>query len=189
MCACVCVCVYEGSAAQGLLGVQAGQDARSELAFSLAELLDDRSHSLQFALARAAWIRGSYVASLAHSVRGYLRAFSEPTIRRVALRNFVIWFLLTLLLSAVAFVCLQIVTKGSRLLRDLSRPLPLPQFAAVVLVVALLAAPLVLPSGWIWATLVCAVLLWGYGSQSERWAIVACLLILGLVPSELRTDS
>lgn len=170
-------------AAQGLQGVQAGQDARSALAFSLAEELDSRSHSLQFALARAAWMRGRYPSSIAHSVQGYVRALSEPTLQRLALRNVLIWLLLALLLSSVAFVALQVVTKGPRLLRDLSRRAPLPSLAALGVIASLLAVPMLLPSGWMWASLIYAVLLWGYGSQSERWVLAACLLILGLVPT------
>jgi tetratricopeptide (TPR) repeat protein len=95
-----------------------------------------------------------------------------------------LWLLLSLLITAALFVALQMATKGGALLRDLMAnlggALPVP-IAALAAAIAMLW-PLLLPDGWIWLVLQWAVLLWGYGSSSERWALGAAAVILCGVP-------
>ncbi|MEM6456862.1 MAG: tetratricopeptide repeat protein, partial [Acidobacteriota bacterium] len=103
--------------------------------------------------------------------------------RTLWLHRLLLWGLYTLLVSGALFVIVQMAAKGSDLFVDLRRLLGgrLPPMASALLVVALLIAPIALPSGLMWLLLWWSVLLWGYGSASERTVLIALWLMLGLV--------
>ncbi|MEM8930822.1 MAG: tetratricopeptide repeat protein, partial [Acidobacteriota bacterium] len=53
------------------------------------------------------------------------------------------------------------------------------------LTVLILIWPIVLPSGLLWLALYWSILLWGYGSSSERGVLIGLWLLLGLIPGVL----
>ncbi len=170
-------------AARGVEAARQGDDGGAELAFGLAVPLDENGSAVHFGRGRADWGDGQYFSAMGHLARGYRLAFVDPGLRRLAVRNGVIWLMLTLLISAGVFIALQFATKGALLLKDLRQRLPVHPFLGGGAVIALLCLPVLLPSGWLWLGLVWAVLLWSYVSQSERWVLAVCIVLLGAVPT------
>ena len=100
------------------------------------------------------------------------------------------WFLVSLILTAAGFVALQMASKGPQVYREVVNWLSrlLPRVFALAIAAGFFLWPFLIPRGWIWVLLFWAALLWGYGSSSERWAMAASLLILGLAPVLIRVQ-
>jgi tetratricopeptide (TPR) repeat protein len=103
---------------------------------------------------------------------------------RLSLANVAFWLLTALLIAGVAFVAVQMATRGrglvARLYSWLKPHMPAP--AGWALTVLLLVWPLALPGGPMLLVVYWAILLWGYGERHERVTLAALLLLLGLAP-------
>lgn len=124
---------------------------------------------------------------MASSVRGFLRWMRLPLERKIWLQNVGLWLILSLILSGGLFVALQMAAKGRVLysdLLDLIEP-RVPRPLADALVAAVLIWPLFLPSGVLWLALYWSVLLWAYGSLTERVGFLLMWLVLGVTPLSL----
>jgi hypothetical protein len=169
-----------GMLVRGVESARAGDPERARWALEMAQELDRGSPEWSFAASRVAWHDRSPIEATGHLARGY-GAMSRRSLQSTLWWiDFGIWVASSLLATAALYVALQMVTKGPALLRDLLASLggmlPLP-IAALAAAVAMLW-PLLLPHGWIWLLLQWSVLLWGYGSSSERWATIAAVAIL-----------
>lgn len=161
-----------------------GDATRAARALTSAERLDPARPEAAFAAARVAHLGERPLAAALAVSRGYLRLFGPPVLRRMAFYGLASFAVFALLAGAVLFLAVQMATKGSALLSDLGRLLSgrLPRFLIYPVAVVLLLWPLVLPSGPLWLIVYWSILLWGYGSATERMVLVAAWLFAGAVP-------
>ncbi len=168
-----------------------GEGARAQRALVAAEVLDPGRPETAFAAAEVARREGRWPASVIEVGRGYARLLAWPALRRLALYNAARFALGALLAAGVLFVALQAAAKGGALVADLVRLLEtrLPRAVAYPAALVLLLWPLALPLAPLWLLVWWTVLLWGYGSPTERAVMVAVWLAAGAAPlalSELR---
>lgn len=178
------------SVAAATCAVQAAQDGdleRARWGLEASRLLDQGRPETEFASARVLRLEGSLVGALMASVRGYRLLMKLPIERQVMWYNVGVWLAYLLILSGCAFIALQMAAKGGAVFYDLVRMIspPLPPLAADLLVVAVLIWPLFLPAGLAWLTLYWSVLLWSYGSVSERVILIFLWGFLGAAPMML----
>jgi tetratricopeptide (TPR) repeat protein len=157
---------------------------RAAWSLEAAERLDPQRPETAFAEATVARASGSYPRAAGALLRAYPRLFLLPLERYLWLQDLLIWSLWLLLLTGGLFVGALMATRGAGLFHDLTSLLGrrLPRGAAVVLAAAVLLSPLVLPGGWLWAPLFWSLLLWGYGSASQRAVLIGLWLLLGATP-------
>ncbi len=163
---------------------------RAAWVLEAAESLDPRRPETAFARAIVRRTQGDYVGAGLAMGDGVVRMLLRSETRTIWLHNVLLWFLVVVVASGGLFVIVQMAAKGSDLLHDLIRALapPLPFAFALVLAVAAVLWPLLLPSGLLWTLGLWALLLWGYGSASERLVLLGLLLLVGLTPVLLRTQ-
>lgn len=164
----------------------AGQGApqQAQLALDAARKLDEQRPEIEFAEATIQRLGGNYLGAISSGLKGYGKLFQLPVERSIWLQNIAIWVIYVLLLSGTGFLALQMAVKGKDLFYDLSRMLspPLPRPVADLLVVLLLIWPIFLPSGILWLALYWSVLIWGYGSLSEKLVFVFLWTFVGITP-------
>lgn len=175
------------SAAASAFAMQAAREddfTRAEWTLAAARRLDPGRPETDFAAAAVSRLAGDWVGAARHTLQGYAVAFKQSSLRSIWLHNVGLWLIYTFLLSSGLFVALQIATKGGALLYDLARFMspPLPLTTADLLTVVALLWPLLLPSGLLWLAIYWSVLLWGYGSLSEKLVFVLLWLGLGVAP-------
>ncbi len=161
-----------------------GDFVRAQWSLDAARQLDPSRSETHFAAAKVQRLSGNYPGVLSSSLEGYLSLFRLPIERGIWLHNVGLWLLYTLIVSGGLFVALQMGVKGGALLYDLSRFMspPLAIATADILTVLALLWPLLLPSGVIWLAVYWSILLWGYGSLSEKLVFVLLWLSLGITP-------
>ena len=170
-----------GAAARAIGAAGEGAAEQAELALAAAERLDPGLAEPEFA--RAAVARASGQRSLA-GLAALRHLVGSSLLTRLTLANLGLWLLATLLVTGVAFVAVEMATRGQRLLARLFgwlRP-HMPAWAAFALTLVLLLWPLLLPAGPIILVVYWAILLWGHGGRFERWVLAAFLLLLGVAP-------
>ncbi len=157
---------------------------RAAWSLEAAERLDPRRPETAFAEATVSRANGSYARAAAALLRAYPRLFLLPLERYLWLQDLLIWSLWLLLLTGGLFVAAMLATRGAGLFHDLASWLGrrLPHGLAVALGAAALLWPLALPGGWLWAPLLWSLLLWGYGSASQRAVLIGLWLLLGAAP-------
>jgi len=172
------------AAARAVDAARENESARARRALLAAERLDPGRPETAFAAAEVERHEGRHLAAVAATVRGYARLFTAPDLRRLALHGVGRFLLVALLAAGALFLALQMATKGGALLADLARLLggKLPRVLVPPAVAAALLWPLALPAGPLWLAAWWTVLLWGYGSASERTALIAVWLIAGSMP-------
>lgn len=170
-----------GAAARAVGAAREGATEQTELALAAAERLDPGLAEPEFARAAAARARGerslAALAALRHLVGSSL-------LTRLTLANLGLWLLASLLVAGVAFVAVQMATRGRHLVGRLFgwlRP-HMPAWAAYVLTLLVLLWPVVLPAGPMALVVYWAILLWGHGARFERWVLAGFLLLLGVAP-------
>ncbi|MEM9594245.1 MAG: tetratricopeptide repeat protein [Acidobacteriota bacterium] len=178
------------SAAAAAYAVRAAQSddfPRARWSLDTARQLDSDRPETLFARSTVQRLEGNYLGAVGSVVRGILQISKMPLERSLWLHNLGLWVLYTVLLSGGLFVALMMGTKGGSLFYDLARLLspPLQRTLADVLTVLLLVWPIVLPSGLMWLALYWSILLWGYGSSSERGVLILLWLVLGATPTVL----
>ncbi len=172
------------AAAFAVLAAQEGDPERARWVLETARQLDGKRPEIAFASAAIRRHEGDWLGAVRGSVEGYLQLLEFPLEREIWLQNVGLWLLLVMVLSGGVFVALMFLTRGQALYHEILglfsprvlRPL------ADLLVVAALLWPLALPSGVLWLALYWSILLWGYGSLSEKVAFVVLWLVLGLTP-------
>ncbi len=158
--------------------------ARAHWALEAAERFDPGRPETKLAEATVDRLEGhpgdAFIAWLSASPR----LFAHPLERYLWLQNLLAWTLVLLLVSGGLFVAVQMLARGNALFRDVSGFLAkrLPRPAAAVLAGVALLWPLALPAGALWLVLYWSILLWGYGSVSERVVLIVLWLLLGTTP-------
>ncbi len=172
------------AAAFAVRSAQEGNFVRAAWALDASRQLDPDRPETAFASSVIERLQGSYPSAVTRSLEGYRRLFELPLERSLWLHHLGVWGLYLLLLAGAAFVALQMFVKGGALFYDLARlsSPPLARVAADVLTLVILLWPLVLPAGGLWLVLYWSILLWGYGSVSERVALIALWVVLGATP-------
>ena len=172
------------ASAFAMTAAREGDFDRARWTLEAARQLDPDRPETDFATAAVKRLEGDYLSVIIHSLKGHARLLRLPLERSIWLHNLGLWLIYTLILSSGLFVALQMATKGGALLYDLARfmspPLPLP--TADILTIIALLWPLLLPSGLLWLAIYWSILLWGYGSWSEKVVFVVLWLCLGVVP-------
>jgi tetratricopeptide (TPR) repeat protein len=157
---------------------------RAHWALDAAERFDPGRPETAFAEASVELQQGNYLGAVAARLRAYPRMLFHPLERYLWLQDLLIWSLLLLLVTGGLFLAVQMLTKGASLFRDLAdflaRRLPRPLAVAVAALVLLW--PLVFSPSFLWLALYWSILLWGYGSASERAVLIALWLLLGTSP-------
>ncbi len=173
------------SSAAAAFAVDSARDGnfdRARWALDAARRLDAGRPEARFAAATISRLDGDYLGALTHAASGYAALLQLPLERSIWLHNVGLWLLYALLLSGGLFVALQMATKGGALFYDLARFMspPMALNTADLLTVLALVWPLVLPSGLLWLAIYWSILLWGYGSLSERVVFMVLWLSLGV---------
>lgn len=172
------------AATRAVEAAREGDATRAVRALTTAERLDPGRPEMAFATAHVERLQGRPLASALAVAKGYLRIFGSPALRRMALHDLVRFAVFALLACAILFLALQMATKGGALLADLGRLLSgwMPRFLLYPAAVVLLLWPLALPGGLLWLLVYWSILLWGYGSATERAVLIAAWLFAGAVP-------
>ena len=159
-----------------------GNFSRARWALDAAGRLDPDRPETHFAAATISRLEGDYLGALAGGVRGYAALLTLPLERGIWLHNVGLWLLYSLLLAGGVFVALQMATKGGALFYDLARFMspPMNLTTADLLTALALIWPLFLPSGLLWLAIYWSILLWGYGSVSERVVLLVLWATLGV---------
>ncbi len=175
------------AAGKAVEAAASGAITKAEAALETAGRLDPLLPEVHFARAEVRRIEGRPLSALLPVLLGRWAQWVSPAGRATGLANLLVGGLYLLLLASALFLALQLATKGGGLVRDLLRLtyafLPVP--VAVPLTLVLLCWPLVLPYGLFWVLLYWSVLVWGYGSASERVMMVCGWLVLGAAPFAL----
>ncbi len=170
------------ASAFAVLSAREGNFDRARWALDAARKLDPGRPETSFAAATVGRLDGDYLGALTNSLSGCAALLRLPLERSIWLHNVVLWLLHALLLSGGLFLALQMATKGGALFYDLARfmspPMALP--TADLLTALALIWPLVLPSGLLWLAIYWSILLWGYGSVSEKVVFMVLWLSLGV---------
>ena len=173
-----------GMAARGVESARRGNFERAHWSLASAERLDPGRPETAFAEGVVARLEGSYPTAIGAYLRGVARALALPLERKLLLGNLMLALLCVLLATGAAWLALQVAVKGGALYRDLHTLFVrrmVPAAAHAVCVLALLW-PLAVPSGVLWLLVWWSILLWGYGSPSERAVQIALWALLALVP-------
>lgn len=172
------------ASAHAVLAAGQGQPKRARIALTAARKLDGARPEIDFAEATIHRLNGDYLGAISSGLKGYAKLFRLPVERSIWLQNIAIWVIYVLLLSGAAFLALQMGVKGKDLFYDISRMMspPLPRIVADLLTIVLLIWPILLPSGILWLALYWSVLVWGYGSLSEKLVFVFLWAFVGLTP-------
>ncbi len=157
---------------------------RARLALAAAERLDPGRPETAFARAGVEWRAGRWPQAAAAWLDGHRRTLLLPRERRLWLADGAVEALYLLLLAGALFVALQMAVNGRRLLADLGAAVErrLPPWAVAPALAVLLLWPLLLPAGLAWLVLYWSLLLWTYGSTSERLVLGLLWLVAGLTP-------
>jgi len=173
-----------GALARGVEAARQKDFARARWSLDAAERFDPNRPETAFAKADVAWLQRNLPGAAGAWLQGCSRLFSHRLERFLWLQNLVFWVLVLLLVSGGLFVAVQMLARGNALFGDLealfARRLPRP--AALALAALALLWPLALPSGPLWLALYWSLLLWGYGSASERAVLIVLWLLLGASP-------
>ncbi len=158
-----------------------GNFDRARWALDAARKLDPGRPESYFAAATISRLDDDYLSVVPHGARGFAALLRLPLERSIWLHNVSLWLLYSLFLSGGIFVALQMATKGGALFYDLARFMspPMALATADLLTVLALVWPLFLPSGLLWLAIYWSILLWGYGSVSEKIIFVVLWLSLG----------
>ena len=172
------------ASARAAIFAEEGRAAAAERSLALAESLDPGRPETAFAGARVSRRQGDYLAAAGSYLKGLFRLALLAETRYVALANLSTWLLNALALAALAFIGVQMATRGQLLYRDLFQPLSrsLPAALAHVLTLTILVWPVLLPAGLLWLIFFWSILLWGYGTRGERLALFALWIVLGGMP-------
>lgn len=178
-----------GVAARAVEAAREGQSERANWALEMAERLDPGRPEVAFARMRVTRLEGRYFAAFAALLSGYWRALNEQLARRLVLFDVTFWIVLSLTITSLLFVALEMATKGWALVRDLAGRVSSfsPGMMSIALAALLLVWPLFLPGGWVWLVLLWAAMLWSYCSTSERGALAVAIAVLSLGPAVLAT--
>ena len=175
-----------GASVRAIGAARQGDFARAEWALDDAEALDPGRPETAFGRALAAWEAKRYPRAVWQQLVGYARLFALTPNDELATQNLLLGALAVALLAGAGFVLVQLATKGSRLYWAISSRLTvLPAPLAHLLTIVLLLWPLATPGGLLWALLYWSVLLWGFGSLSERLVIGVLWLLLAVTPLAL----
>ncbi len=170
--------------ARAVDAARAGNYERAAWALDAAERLDPGRPETAFAAAAVARGQGQWRRAVRLHLEGYARGWRVAPVRRTAAHGALVWACSALLLAGGLVIGLQMSFKGGALHRDLTGLLGrrLPPGGAAALALVILLWPLALPSGILWLALYWSVLLWGYGTGSERVALVLVWLTAGALP-------
>ncbi|HXT50473.1 MAG TPA: tetratricopeptide repeat protein [Thermoanaerobaculia bacterium] len=175
-----------GATVRAIEAARQGDLARAEWALDDAEALDPGRPETAFGRALAAWEGKRYPRAVWQQLVGYARLFGLTPNHELALHNLLLAALAVALLAGAGFVLVQLATKGSRLYWSISSRLAmLSAPVAHLLTIVLLLWPLATPGGVLWALLYWSVLLWGFGSLSERLVLGVLWLLLAVTPLAL----
>lgn len=173
-----------GAVARAVQAAREKDFPRAHWSLEAAERFDPGRPETAFAEAGVLRLEGQYPGAVLAWLSALPRIFGHPLERYLLLQDLVIWILTLLLVTGGLFVAVQMLTKGTSLFQDmvdfLGRSLPRP--AAFILAALALLWPLALPYGSLWLLLYWSLLLWGYGSTSERVVLIVLWLLAGASP-------
>jgi tetratricopeptide (TPR) repeat protein len=172
-----------GATVRAIEAARQGDLKRAEWALDDAETLDPGRPETSFGRALTAWEGKHYFRAIGQQIVGYKRLFALAPNQDLAMQNLLLAALAIALLAGGGFILVQLATKGPRLYwAILARLTGLPTPVRHVLAVALLVWPLAVPGGVLWALLYWSILLWGFGSVSERIVTSMIWILIGVTP-------
>ena len=170
--------------ARGVEAARRGDFARARWALASAERLDPARPETAFAHARVDRLQGRWGAASVSYAEGIVRSLGQPLESRLWGFDLLAWALCALLLAGTLFVALAAAVHGAALGRDLGALVGrfLPPAAILPATVVVLLWPLVLPAGLAWLVLWWSILVWGYGSRSQRVVLAALWFLVAALP-------
>lgn len=179
-----------GAAARGLAAIREGNLAMARRALVTAERLAPGLPETAFVEAELARAEARHSDRFKAWSLGWLRTLRQPGALVLAGLNLGLWLAAGILVAGALFVILLAATRGStivlRLVEVLSAGVPRP--LAVVLAVAVLLWPLLVPPLGLWLLPWWSVLVWSHTATNERVVLVVVWLVVGLVPLALSTQ-
>lgn len=175
------------TAAFAVLSAREGDLERAGWVLETSRRLDDQRPEVDFAEAMVRRLEGNWIGASASSIRGMIQLLRLPLERSIWLHSTALRLFLVLILSGGLFVALELGFRYPEIYGDLRALVPpsVPYPAAEVVVILALIWPLALPAGILWLALYWSVLLWSYGSLSEKVVFIVLWLLLGVAPLAL----
>ena len=169
---------------RGIEVAREGDVPRARLALAAAERLDSGRPETAFARADVERLAGRWPQAAAAWLDGQRRTLLLPRDRRLWLSDAAIGIVYLLLVAGGLFVALEMAVNGRLLLADLAAILAsrMPGWLVAPASAVLLLWPLLLPAGLAWLALYWSLLLWTYGSTSERLVLGLLWLAAALTP-------
>jgi tetratricopeptide (TPR) repeat protein len=169
--------------ARAVEAARQGDLTRAAWALDDAEALDPGRPETAFGRAIVAWEDESYSAAAWQQLVGYRRLLSASP-RGLLAYDLLLAALAVALLAGGCYLLVELATKGPALYWSFLRRFSTvaPGAIAHLLTIVLLLWPLAMPRGLLWALLYWSVLLWGFGSISERVVTTALWALLAATP-------
>ncbi|MEE8525679.1 MAG: hypothetical protein V3T72_17215 [Thermoanaerobaculia bacterium] len=170
-----------------VLSAREGDFERARWVLDTSRLLDGERPEVDFAEAMVRRLEGDWIGASVSGVQGMIQLLRLPLERSIWLHSAALRLFLVLTLSGGLFVALELGFRYPALYGDLRALIPpsVPSSAAEMVVIVALIWPLALPAGVLWLALYWSVLLWGYGSASEKVVFILLWLLLGVAPLAL----
>ncbi len=167
-----------------VISAREGDFERAAWVLETSRRLDDRRPEVDFATAMVKRLQGDWIGAVVSGFKGMALLLQLPLERSIWLQSAALRLFLVLILAGGLFVALELGLRYPALYGDLRALVPpsVPRQLVEVLVIVALIWPLALPSGILWLALYRAVLLWGYGSTSEKLVFIFLWLLLGVSP-------
>ncbi len=173
-----------GALVRALTAAESGDFERAEWSLNSADQLDPLRPETAFARAAVERMRSGQLAALDWQLKGLWRFVRSAQHRRLGAINLVLWLIWVTMVAAALFVAVEMATHGGGLMRDAVRFADrlAPRWLAYALAIVGLLWPLALPYGLLWLLLYWSVLLWGYGSFSERATMMVLWAMMAVTP-------
>ena len=173
-----------GALARGVEAARRGDFPRARWALASAERLDPGRPETAFAHALVDRLEGRWGAAAASYAEGLGRSLRQPLESRLWTFDLLAWGLYALLLAGALLVALALAVHGAPLRRDLAALLGrfLPPATVFPAALAVALWPLVLPAGLAWLVVWWSILVWGYGSRSQRLVLAGLWLLVAALP-------
>ncbi len=174
-----------GAAGQALVFAREGRFEVAGWCIAAAETLDPGRSEVSFSAARVAALEGQRWQAVRHRANGFQRLVSERLYLYLFRADLGHWALFSVLIAGALFVVVLMCTRGIELFYDVYAFVNrfTSESIAVALTLGLMLWPLLLPAGLLWLALYWSILLWSYGSVSERAVLVGLWVVLGFSPT------
>jgi tetratricopeptide (TPR) repeat protein len=173
-----------GAAGRAVGFAREGEFQVAAWSLEAAEGFDPDRPEVAFAAARVAELEGKFPTAVAKHIEAYARLLKQPLLRFLGRANGIHWLLFVVVATGGLYVAVLMSTLGVDLFQDVSALISryVPGILALVVTAFLLSWPLLLPAGLLWLVIYWSILMWSYGSMSQRLILIGLWVVVGAAP-------